>query len=360
MIRMKDIIARRRPPLSGGAEETTDDAMPTPDAASPERTAPITRFVHEDSDQFDPDLFACKMGRDAKPWRLPDPDWGPAGTPGEAAEALDAAEQDTFDEDGFVEDDLYDDDLDRDFDAAEAALELGDEPPADVHGAEDPLPPLRQSRPHIWDVPEERAAEPEPEVAPAPIAAEPAAPAARPTTRLIERPSPRAAQPAPAAPEGNGRVKTRLLGFHAGDVAKDVFAAPATPAPAASTDFPVGWVVVVDGPGRGASFTLTGGLSTIGRSADQTISLDHGDESISRNNHASIAYDEEDNTVYVGHGGKSNIVRLNGRPLLSTEELQDGDLIRIGKTTLRFVSFCGPDFSWTDDLGDPAAGADVE
>ena len=49
---------------------------------------------------------------------------------------------------------------------------------------------------------------------------------------------------------------------------------------------------------------------------------------------------------YLGHGGKMNLVRLNGRPVLSTEELDSNDLIRIGETTLKFVAFCGPDFSW--------------
>ena len=104
--------------------------------------------------------------------------------------------------------------------------------------------------------------------------------------------------------------------------------------------------MVVDGPGRGASFTLTAGLSTIGRDSTQTVTLDFGDTSISRERHASVAYDEEDNCAYVGHGGKSNIVKLNDKPLLSTEELNGGDTIRIGKTVLRFVAFCTPEFNW--------------
>ena len=104
--------------------------------------------------------------------------------------------------------------------------------------------------------------------------------------------------------------------------------------------------MVVDGPGRGASFTIGAGVSIIGRGDDQTICLDFGDTSVSRENHASIAYDDEQNRFFVGHGGKSNIVRRNGNPVLATEDLADGDLIRIGKTTLRFVALCGPDFTW--------------
>ncbi len=146
------------------------------------------------------------------------------------------------------------------------------------------------------------------------------------------------------------RVKTRIIGFHAGDAGNDVFAAKQV-APSATGQFPAGWLVVVEGPGRGASFTIGAGVSTIGRGTDQTVCLDFGDTSVSRENHASIAYDEEQNTFFVGHGGKSNIVRRNGNPVLATEELADADLIRIGKTTLRFVALCGPEFTWgsTDD-----------
>lgn len=162
----------------------------------------------------------------------------------------------------------------------------------------------------------------------------------------------------PAA--SGGRVKTRLLGFHAADLKQDIFDESATPAAAERTTFPIGWVVVVDGPGRGESFALTAGLSTIGRGSDQTVMLDFGDSSISRDNHAAIAFDEEENTAFIGHGGKSNIVRLNGKPLLTTEELQDADLIRIGKTTLRYVALCGPEFRWSVQGDEDAQDAENE
>lgn len=144
------------------------------------------------------------------------------------------------------------------------------------------------------------------------------------------------------------RVKTRILGFHSQDTAADPMAAASAAAPAASQGgyFPTGWLVIVDGPGRGASFSVAAGVSTIGRGEDQAISLDFGDQSVSRSAHASVAYDEEQRKFYIGHGGKSNVVRRNSAPVLATEELEDGDLIRIGKTTLRFVAFCNADFSW--------------
>ncbi|WP_190325643.1 FHA domain-containing protein [Salipiger aestuarii] len=155
------------------------------------------------------------------------------------------------------------------------------------------------------------------------------------------------------------RARTRLLGFH-GDAAPDVVAdQPAAPS-AAAPRFPIGWLVVVDGPGRGASFTLTTGLSSVGRDAGQTVSLDFGDDAISREGHMSIAHDHQDGRTWVGHGGKANIVRLNDRPLLTTEELHGGDILRIGKTLLRYVALCDQGFSWGQEIsspqGNPGAG----
>lgn len=144
-----------------------------------------------------------------------------------------------------------------------------------------------------------------------------------------------------------GRVKTRLLGFQADDEAKDVFAAKTESRETVVADkFPTGWIVVTSGPGRGASFSLHAGVSQMGRGEDQTVRLDFGDTSISRNNHAAVAFDEEQNKFFLGHGGKSNLVRLNGKPVLSTEELTDGDEIRIGETSLKFIALCGETFSW--------------
>ncbi|MEM7074042.1 MAG: FHA domain-containing protein [Pseudomonadota bacterium] len=188
----------------------------------------------------------------------------------------------------------------------------------------------------IWDIEPCGQDQPEPET-PQDTQDEPA----KPLVRARLRPD------APADPDASpARVKTRILGLHSDDLAEDVFDGQAVDRSASSL-FPAGWVVIVEGPGRGMSFAIAAGVSTIGRAQDQTICLDFGDQSISRQNHASLAYDEEQNAFFIGHGGKSNIVRRNGNPILSTEALTNTDLIRIGKTTLRFVALCGPDFMWT-------------
>ncbi len=147
-----------------------------------------------------------------------------------------------------------------------------------------------------------------------------------------------------------GRVKTRLLGFEQSqDASTDPFDTSKKVTGQAQATFPVGWIVVVNGPGRGASFSVFNGVSQIGRGEDQAIKLDFGDNSISRSNHAAIAYDNEQRSFFLGHGGKANLVRLNDKPVLSTEEISNSDLIRIGETTLRFVALCSNEFDWDVD-----------
>lgn len=155
------------------------------------------------------------------------------------------------------------------------------------------------------------------------------------------------AVPAPALGRGSnrsGRVKTRLLGFSTGSLDQaDVFDETRT---VAGNPFPVGWLVVVSELGRGASFALQDGVSRVGRGTDQTVCLNFGDNSISRDNHLSIAYDAEQNKFFIGQSGKSNLVRVNNKPLLSTEELVSRDQIRLGETTLRFIALCENEFTW--------------
>lgn len=153
---------------------------------------------------------------------------------------------------------------------------------------------------------------------------------------------------------GSGRAKTRMIGFHAQDPDADAFGGHeiASKGP----QFPAGFLIVVEGPGRGAFFAVTTRVSSIGRGTDQDVALDFGDESISRDGHASVVYDGEQNQFYLGQGNKANVVRRNGVPVLMTEELTHNDTIRIGKTSLRFHAFCGDDFTWTDAEAAPQVG----
>ncbi|MCV2870599.1 FHA domain-containing protein [Defluviimonas sp. WL0002] len=216
----------------------------------------------------------------------------------------------------------------------DAAHDPAPEPEADTgaKAAQDQAP-VREPIAEILRLLPEQAVKPEQAAKPAPAPSQPATEAAPETS---------------SAPRPRSRVKTTFLGFERSDGRiEDVFAKEASTKQIANrSEFPFGWVVITKGPGRGTSIAISAGVSQIGRGDDQAIQLDFGDTSISRQNHAAIAFDDEDRKFYLGHGGKANIVRLNGKPVLSTEPLSDGDLIRIGETTMTFVAFCGEDFVW--------------
>jgi hypothetical protein len=169
---------------------------------------------------------------------------------------------------------------------------------------------------------------------------------------------------APAAPAGTIIGRTRLMGDHGQSLGGggEQGATPTMKMGQPKTQYihgagveadPVaGWVVVVKGPGRGNYSPIYVGMNSLGRDPSQRVSLSYGDDSISREEHAFITFDEEQRCFYLQHGGKSNLVRLGAQPVLSPTELRANDLIRIGRTTLLFVPCCGPDFSWTDEVQD--------
>lgn len=179
---------------------------------------------------------------------------------------------------------------------------------------------------------------------------------------LEEEPVPATPVPTPAreiaadagARRRANRTKTRVLGFEPQPAAvvplfdegrMDDSIEPGDKAGVVM--YPTGWLVIKSGPGRGAAFPVMRGISQIGRGADQTIALDFGDMAISRQHHAAIAYDPTTHQFHLGHGGKSNLVRLNGKPLLTTSVVGDGDVIQIGETTLVLKVLCTPDFNWS-------------
>ncbi|BDW11450.1 hypothetical protein PSHI8_15330 [Polynucleobacter sp. SHI8] len=108
----------------------------------------------------------------------------------------------------------------------------------------------------------------------------------------------------------------------------------------------VGWLVIVDGPGKGQSMQLGSGMNGIGRAKEARVSLDFGDEEISRQNHASVVYDPKGNKFYLQHGGGINLTYLGDAPVLQPVEIIGRETISIGNTKLVFVPFCGPNFIW--------------
>ncbi|MBR4018965.1 MAG: FHA domain-containing protein, partial [Clostridia bacterium] len=108
----------------------------------------------------------------------------------------------------------------------------------------------------------------------------------------------------------------------------------------------VGWLVCVEGPAKGNDYKIHAGYNYIGRdTGDIAIK---GDQQISRQNHAMVAYDESDRAYYVGPSAGRNLIKVNGKTVLNPVELKSFDKISIGATKLVFVALCGEQFSWSE------------
>ena len=166
---------------------------------------------------------------------------------------------------------------------------------------------------------------------------------------------PAAVEEVAPAPVRNRRRRnaTRILGFEGieEETADPFDQAPSTVSQA-TMQFPTGWLTVIEGEGRGHSFCLTAGLNQIGRGEENSIQLDFGDTAISRKNHFSLVYDDDVKKFILGHGGKSNIVRLNDRPVISNEEIFDGDKVKVGSTILVVKTLCDENFDWNSEDND--------
>ena len=121
----------------------------------------------------------------------------------------------------------------------------------------------------------------------------------------------------------------------------------------APDDVPVvGWLVVVEGPGKGKSVNLGYGRNTVGRDKNNRSAIPFGDQEISRNNHAIITFDHKGNKFHIQQGESKNPIRVSNEIVLEPRELFGGETIELSDVTvLKFVPLCGESFSWEDPAG---------
>ena len=115
----------------------------------------------------------------------------------------------------------------------------------------------------------------------------------------------------------------------------------------------VGWLACVAGPSRGKSYTVRGGVNSIGRSERMDIVIT-GDLKISAENHARISYSEKNNRFSLLPGEGRNIVYLNDEEVYTPMPLNAYDVIDFGETKLMFVPLCGQRFTWKTEKTDGA------
>ena len=110
----------------------------------------------------------------------------------------------------------------------------------------------------------------------------------------------------------------------------------------------VGWLACVAGPSRGKSYTIRGGINSIGRSDRMDITIT-GDMKLSAENHAKLSYSERNNRFNLIPGDGRNIIYLNGEEVFAAVPLKAYDLIDFGETKLLFVPLCGEHFTWKQE-----------
>ncbi|KXK62389.1 MULTISPECIES: FHA domain-containing protein [Micromonospora] len=102
-------------------------------------------------------------------------------------------------------------------------------------------------------------------------------------------------------------------------------------------------LTVTSGPMRGASFRVRIGPLVIGRAPTADVVVD--DPHLSRR-HAAVR--QADGGVALVDLGSTNGTWLNGRRVSGVEHLADGDVIRAGRTELRYFD---PGLARTDPVG---------
>ena len=92
-----------------------------------------------------------------------------------------------------------------------------------------------------------------------------------------------------------------------------------------------GWSVP-RAPAGARSYTIRGGINSIGRSDRMDITIT-GDRTISQENHARLSYSSKNNRFHLLPGDGRNIVYLNGDEVFSPMPLKAYDLIDFGDTS---------------------------
>ena len=111
----------------------------------------------------------------------------------------------------------------------------------------------------------------------------------------------------------------------------------------------VGWLVCIDGVDKGKDYKLYGKNNTIGRSEKMDVYIKN-DSTISRENHARLAYDQKHNDFHLIPAEATNNIYVNDEPIYVPTIIHAYDLIELGDTKVVFIPFCSDRFTWQNGL----------
>jgi hypothetical protein len=117
----------------------------------------------------------------------------------------------------------------------------------------------------------------------------------------------------------------------------------------AKNDPVVGWLVCLAGPDRGRDFRLHAEKNFIGRSPLMDVCV-AGDETVSRDKHATVIFDPKKQTFWTLPGDASGLVYLNGDIVHSPAQMQRDDVLEVGHTKLVLIPFCGEKYTWSREF----------
>ena len=110
----------------------------------------------------------------------------------------------------------------------------------------------------------------------------------------------------------------------------------------------VGWLVCTDGYDKGKDYKLKTEKNFIGRTPEMDICIE-GDNSISRKNHAIIAYNPKNRQFVITPGEGTGIVYVQNEAVYAPLSLKSFDVIEMGTSKFVFVALCGEYFDWKID-----------
>ena len=107
----------------------------------------------------------------------------------------------------------------------------------------------------------------------------------------------------------------------------------------------VGWLVALTGEEKGKDYRIHMENNYIGRDSKMDICIPV-DRAVSKENHASVAFDARTKKFYLTPCNARNIIHVNEEAVFSTTELKPYDIIELGVTKFVFVPFCEGDIDW--------------
>lgn len=111
----------------------------------------------------------------------------------------------------------------------------------------------------------------------------------------------------------------------------------------------VGWLVCIDGPEKGKDYRLLDKQNTVGRSEEMDVCI-MGDTTISREQHARIAYDPRHNNFTLIPAESTNNIYVNDEPAYVAVKIHAFDCIEFGESKFILVPLCCDRFTWQDGL----------